>query len=409
ELREVDAAGQASLQAGVERDKNYITWSLFNSSGIRMLSYPQQPAAPQEIASQPEWFQTIKTSQTGQPEISPVYYDTTTHKAFVDIYSPIYQGGRPDGPFLGFLRVKLNLDYIWGIVRSDRGIGNSGSSFVLDQNGVRIADTYNQSLFTAVAPLSSSLQRQIATQNWYETKNSPIVQRNTLLADALKSPSPQNHLTMTPYGQTQTYQAALYKATIVPWTYFVISPSSVVTRVADQQLLTTIAGALVLLVLAALIGWLVSNRINRPIMHSVDQLRKNSEALNSLARKQQSASKEQSWVIDSVQVGLRSVQYYTDATRIAAHRLGEIGARLKRSGRQQNGETIKQSLQDVINVAHYIEEATHYQMDGSQKLITAIKVASQVNEQLTNGSTSATEGASQLRQVVDDLRNVVGS
>ena len=408
DLRAVDIAGPASLQAGVARDKNYMTWSLFNSSGHLMLSYPQQPPTAQETASLPEWFQTMKTNHTGQAMISPVYYDTSIHKAFMELYAPIYQGGRPNGPFVGFLRVQLNLDYIWGIVRSDRGIANSGSSFILDQNGVRIGDTYNRNLFTAVAPLSSQLQQQIATQNWYGTKQGPTVQTNTSLADVLKSSSLPNHFTLTPYGQTQMYQAALDKATTVPWTYFVISPSSVVTQVADQQLLTTIVGAFVLLVFAALFGLLVSNRISRPIMRSVDQLRENSEALNILAKMQQSASEEQSWIIDSLQIGLRSVQYYTDATHLAAHKLGVIGTKLKRNGHQQNSETISQNLHEVINAAQYIKEATHYQTDGSQKLTTAIKVTSQVNDQLANGSISATEAASQLKQVVKNLRNVVG-
>jgi len=408
ELRSVDIAGPASLQAGVARDKNYMTWSLFNSGGHLMLSYPQQLPTAQETASLPQWFQTMKASHTGQAVVSPVYYDTSIHKAFMEMYAPIYQGGQPNGPFVGFLRVKLNLDYFWSIVRSDRGIANSGSSFILDQNGVRIADTYNQNLFTAVAPLSSQLQQQIVTQNWYGTKQGPTVQTNTSLAEVLKSSSLPNHFTLTPYGQTQTYQAALYKATTIPWTYVVISPSSVVTQVADQQLSTTLAGALALLVLAALLGLLVSNRISRPIMRSVDQLRESSEALNILAKMQQSASKEQAWIIDSLQIGLRSVQYYTDATRIAAHRLGEVGTRLKRNGHQPNSETISQSLHEVINAAQYIEEATHYQTDGSQKLITAINVTSQVNEQLANGSISATEAATQLKQVVRDLRNVVG-
>lgn len=407
-LRAVDTTGPASLQAGVARDKNYMAWSLFNSSGQLMLSYPQQSPAPQETASLPQWFQVMKTSQMGQATISPVYYDSAKGKAFLDIYVQIYLGGRPNDPFLGFLRVKLNLDYIWGIVRSDRGIANSGSSFILDQNGVRIADTSNQNLFTAVAPLASPLEQQIATENWYGTKQGPIVQANTLLANVLRNPKPPNHFTLTPYGQRQDYQTADFKATTVPWTYFVISPNSVVTQVADQQLSTTLAGALVLIILSALIGLLMSSRISRPIMRSVTQLRENSEALDSLAQKQQSASTEQSWVIDSVQIGLRSVQYYTDATRIAAHKLGEIGAKLKRSWRQQNSETIKQGLQEVISAAEYIEKATHYQMDSSQKLITAIKVTSQVNEQLANGSISATEAASQLKQVVNDLRSVVG-
>jgi hypothetical protein len=278
----------------------------------------------------------------------------------------------------------------------------------LDQNGVRIADTFNQHLFTAVALLPSQLQQQITTENWYETNSGPLVQANTTLADILKSQNPPNHFTLTPYNQTQNYQAAFAKTTTISWTYFVISPSSVVTQVADQQLLTTIAGALILLILAALVGTLASNRISRPIMRSVVLLRENSQALNSLAKKQQSTSEEQSWMIGSSQVGQRSVQYYTDAICISAHRLGEIGIELRRNWQRQDIKAIKRSLQDIISAANYIEKAAHYQTDNSQKLIMAIKVTLQVNEQLTNSSTLTTKAASQLKQVVNDLRKVVG-
>ncbi|MDQ6662565.1 MAG: hypothetical protein M3Z24_16570 [Chloroflexota bacterium] len=39
---------------------------------------------------------------------------------------------------------------------------------------------------------------------------------------------------------------------------------------------------------------------------------------------------------------------------------------------------------------------------------TAIKVASQVTEQLAAGATSATDAATQLEQVLNQLRNMVG-
>ena len=113
-------------------------------------------------------------------------------------------------------------------------------------------------------------------------------------------------------------------------------------------------------------------------------------------------------MVDSIQVGLQSVQYYTDATRIAAHKLGEVGTELENHWHRQNIDTIKQGLQQVISASGYIEKATHYQSDSSQKLATAIKVTTQVNEQLADSAISATESASQLEQVVNDLRNVIG-
>lgn len=420
--------GIATLGTVEGHDPNYMKWTFFDPTGNQVLTVPQQQLAPQEANTLPQWTQTMQTDfpaninpanfniavLASQVRISPVYSDPTTHKAFLDMYMPIYQFNLANlaaSNYLGFLQVQLSLDHIQGIVHDDKGIGNSGDSFILDNNGVRIADSSSHNLFTAVAPLPSTVKQQAAQQDWYGTNQAPKVQTNTALETAIKHPK-QTNFPMTPYGQTQSYQAAqavLSQSSLpLQWTYVVTSPSNVVTQVADQQLLTTAAGALVLLVLAVWIGLSSSSRISRPIMRSVTQLSKNSEALNNQAQKQQSASGEQSWVIDAVQVGLQSVQYYTDATRISAHKLGEIGRDLKHGWGRQHAESIKQGLQEVIDVAHYIETAADYQTESSQKLTTAIKVTSQVNEQLVDGSLSATEAAKQLRQVVNDLRDIIG-
>jgi methyl-accepting chemotaxis protein len=313
------------------------------------------------------------------------------------------------------MRAKLSLDYIWDIVQQDRGVNNRGGSFILDQNGVRIADSRQEELFTAVAPLPGPIQQQISSENWYGQSGNVPLRADATLAGIMQGQSSQTTFMFRPVGQDQDYQAARATAAmipnatpVIPWTYIVISPGSVVTQVADDQLQKTIIVAIIVALLAALIGFWVSGRITRPIMRSVDQLHENSEALNGLATKQQSASSEQLWVVDSIQMGLQSVQYYTDAARIAAHKLGEIGAELENNWHRQNIDIIKQGLQQMISAAGYIEKATHYQGDSSQKLSTAIKVTTQVNEQLADGAISATEAASQLEQVVNDLRSVIG-
>jgi small-conductance mechanosensitive channel len=62
----------------------------------------------------------------------------------------------------------------------------------------------------------------------------------------------------------------------------------------------------------------------------------------------------------------------------------------------------------MIQAAQYLEKAAHYQTASNQKLATAIKVTTQVNEQLASDSISTSDAASQLEQVVSELRKVVG-
>ncbi|HEY0752661.1 MAG TPA: hypothetical protein VGD98_01680 [Ktedonobacteraceae bacterium] len=244
-------------------------------------------------------------------------------------------------------------------------------------------------------------------ENWYGQNNYFTVQTNTTLQHIAENIKAQL-FTFTPQGQSRDYWAASQKLSTQNWTYIVISPSANVTQVADDQLRNTILVAIVVALLAAIIGFWISSRITRPIMRSVEQIRENSEALNTLAKKQQSASSAQLWVLDSIQVGQQSLQYYTDATRIASRKLGEVGIELQQSWHRQNIETVRQGLQHLITAANYIEQASGYQGDSSQKLGTAIKVTTQVNEQLADGAVSATKAASQLEMVVNDLRSVIG-
>ena len=62
----------------------------------------------------------------------------------------------------------------------------------------------------------------------------------------------------------------------------------------------------------------------------------------------------------------------------------------------------------MTRTAQYIENAANFQSTSNQKLATALKVTTQVTEQLATGASSATEAATQLEQVVNDLRDVVG-
>jgi methyl-accepting chemotaxis protein len=75
---------------------------------------------------------------------------------------------------------------------------------------------------------------------------------------------------------------------------------------------------------------------------------------------------------------------------------------------QADPPKIHKALEHIITASKYIEEASHHQTVSNQKLSTALKVATQVTEQLATGATSATDAATQLEQVVQQLRSVVG-
>jgi methyl-accepting chemotaxis protein len=396
-----------ALQAGINRDNRYTLWGLFDPRG-HLLQYWPTSARPQprgqSLIPQPY----LERVNAGQTFISGVYYDASTHKASVDIYSPIvYQKH-----VIGFLRASLNIDFIWNTVNSEQGANGPGSyACLLDEYGVRIADTDPARRFTAVAPLSTQAEQVVKTEGLYGLQ-SPQSQVPLLadqaLAESLQERKASSTFEATPAGASEAYEIMRHRMSVVPWTYYVLSPTSTVMAVVNNQLVSTVVIAAVVLLLGAFVGLWIGQRITQPILRSVDHLRRSSEALHTLATKQQSAAGEQQWVIDAAQVGLQSVQYYTGASHVATRQLNEMVNELLQRWPQMDARSIQHVLHEMAAAARYIELAIEYQETSDQKLATAIKVTTQVGEQLVVGANAATGAAEQLEQVVQELRRVVG-
>jgi hypothetical protein len=130
--------------------------------------------------------------------------------------------------------------------------------------------------------------------------------------------------------------------------------------------------------------------------------------LKTLADREQATATEQQWIVETSEVGLRSVQYYADASSIAARKLDEIGKDLAQNLERFDSRRMRQRLEEIIAAANYIEKAAVHQERSSKSLSTAVRVITQVTEQLVSGATSAAEAASQLEDVITQLRQVVG-
>ena len=395
-----------SLEAGIFRDKNYATWSLFDPNGHLLLSYPDKPAQRGTTLVPHPYLQQVFTLKTFA---SGVYYNTATKKASLDIYAPVVDTQNTTHALLGFMRATLNLDYIWSIVQADQNNNGNGSyAFILDENGVRIADTIPSLRFTAIEPLSTTVQQSVHNEARYASQTGVHVVSDTTLAQQLRSTGASATFQVQPTEKHEPFQVVHDSTVIIPWTYVVLSPTSTVTLIANRQLVFTGIVALAIGGLVALLGLIVGRAITAPIMTSATALQKSSASLGTLATKQRDAASEQMWVVDSSQVGLQAVQYYTDATKVAARQLNDIGIELAQHWETLDTPSIQYRLERVVAAAQYIESATQYQSTSNEKLATALKVATQVTEQLVAGATSATDAADQLEGVVEQLRQVVG-
>ncbi|GHO73158.1 hypothetical protein KSD_09290 [Ktedonobacter sp. SOSP1-85] len=400
-----------ALAAGMYRDPNYTTWQLYDRQGKLRLAYPttQKPALHGNILVPQRYQDNVFAGQT---VISTVYYNPDQQKATVDIYSPVVAltpEGKPTNTIIGFIRVTLGLDYIWNTVKDDnQRNGKNSYAFILNEDGVRIADTDPKRIFTAVQDLPSDVKQQVDNEQRYGPNGIQVAKDATLYQHLKNDKASLVTYQAQPNEQNESYQIVQKSVDVVPWKYYVLSPLSTVNAVAQQQLEVTLLVALIMSGLVAIIGLVAGRSLTRPILQAVNALRDSSDALNSLASRQRDASTEQMWVVESSQIGLQSVQYYTEAINSAAAQLATVGKNLGQNINQLDRQKLLQAVEHVQNGAKYIENAAQYQNESNKKLATALKVTNQVTEQLASGATSATDAAAQLEEVVDQLRAVVG-
>lgn len=420
----------AGLATGHGRGSFYEAWSVFDLNGNLRLSYPTPPqphgqnAQHQPIYILPSVLERVEQlpqliqQKQGQSLFSDVFYDSVTNEASIDIYSPIHDpiNYAP----IGILRSTFDLRYIWDIVNKEAGVNGPGSyAMIFDQHGICIASTsgnpdpFNYTnaaqLFGSLNPPQQVFQQHADQAGLYGLKDGATL--NTLdhgpeLAQALQNNA--SAFQVTPPGTQAQFQVVKSATFTVPWTYLVLSPLNDTTQAADDQLRLTAIVTLAILVLAAVIGLGIGRRITSPILRSVDHLRSSSQALKTLATKEQNAATQQTWVVDSSQVGLRSVRYYTDAATQAVRRINSVGNALINHWHEVDSQSARSVIQQFMADANYLERAIHYQDASNQKLESAIKVTVQVADQLAAGASSASEAASQLENVVNDLRQVVG-
>jgi len=411
-----DAEVRNILLSAQHRDvANYISISLLNSQGKLVLGYPSAPAAhgKNKYMIVPGAQQALK--QSGNIYISDVFYDLASNTPSVDLYARV-----TDTNFnvVGYVRASLGLRRIWGPVDSEPQTNGTGTyATIVDQNGVRIAYTnsdhsgftHSPYLFKAIGSLSPDTQKQIEDENLYGNDTDAVVTKaDDQLATFQKNDDATNITQFTPAGQQESFEVARYTSSVVPWTYVLFKPFNAVTGLADQQLITIFIIVSLVLVVALGVGLFVGRNLAVPILRSVSLLRKSNVSLKTLADEESVVAAEQTWMVEASQVALKSVQYYTNATSVAAKRINTLSNDLVRDIHYLDKDKLQQSLFEMMEAAAYIERSVKHQETMNDRLATSLRVTTQATEQLTRGATSTNEAASQMEYIVEQLTSVVG-
>lgn len=393
-----------ALFVGTKRDANYTEWDMFLPDGTLLLS--SNPQTLKSGLTIPK--EDLTPVQQGHQGVSGVYYDSKNQFAYVRLYTPIYKIFPNQGGVLGILSATLRIDKVWSIVDGETKANGSGSlAFITDENGVRIADTNRNDLFTAVHPLNAQAQGLIATEQRYGGSSQVQVQSLPAISNAIAGDNQQVSFQAAVIG-SQQFQIVGKKMQNLPWMYFVASPLSSVTAVATQQLRNSLISAAVVAVLAALIGLFIGSRTASPVEQSASNLEGAVGVLKSLAARQENSASEQHWVVDACKTGLDGVRYLADAMNQAAKRIMSASNWFNDYWDRLTEEQARATVQHLRELAAYIDEAARRQQASSDRLDKAITVTMQVSDQLLTGATEASQSAAQLEQVVRDLQHVVG-
>jgi methyl-accepting chemotaxis protein len=409
-----DQQATLELKSGQNLDPSYKNWSLYDTNGNFRLGYPGRPDQRGKYSGVVPNVLAQLQHGTSKTAISDAYYNVATRQAAIDIYTVINDD---TGKLIGYGSATLNLNNIWVTVNNESNAGTSNFAMVLDKHGVRIAytnlditqTTSPEALFKSVAPVDPTYQKLIYDEDLYGNSFNTVKQlADPGLQKMWQEPTMTDATTFQPALKNEPYRVVKATGRVAPYTYFVLRPISVITKASNQQILYLFLIAIVVTIIAAVLGLLVGRSITRPIQSSVQVLLENSESLKTLAQSEESTAMEQKWIIDSSQIGLQSVQYYANAAGSAAQRLNKIGENLLLNWGRLDGAQTKQGLDDIIAAARYIEKAAEHQKKSCNGLADAIQVTAQVTDQLVSGATSASNAATTLDTVVDQLREVVG-
>ncbi len=394
-----------AIQRLIDPDVTLVTF--FDPGGKLLLSYSLYGLKPQPHGKYMIPPEDAKQIATGQQFVSNVYYNPVTRQSTVELYTPVYSTTLKR--LLGVVRDTLDLDTVGRIVKSEKDVNGAASyAFILDQNGVRIVDPDPTTLFTSIAPLNAILQANITNENRYGKNSTLPVLADSNLRSIQSQPKPPVTFQEVPAGKNELFQVTRRPLSSVPWTYFVLTPVNEVIAVANQQLLIIVLIASAIILPVAVIGWIVGYRISSPILRSVKSLVKNNHVLNQLSEREKKASSEQVWIVEASKTGLESQQYYTDASKIAARRLNELGRGLLEQ-RDVDKYTTLNIVKQMVNIGLYFEKAIAYQEEANKKVAVAVKVTDEVAEQLASGAESTSEAANELDGIVNQLRQIVGN
>lgn len=219
-------------------------------------------------------------AKAGRTHISDPSYSVITNRPALFFSAPVQDAA---GQVLGVVRTRVNLAAIWDLVEADAdSVGRGSHGALLDDHGIRLAvsETRGQRqlaeslIYRPIAPIDPETAKKLAADRRFGQKTpeqlelDPIPALKTTLDDLKRTGLSNGGFAYDAAGEQRGVAARLATK---PWAYVLAVPLATYTKAADDASTNATLMLAVGVLLAFVIGVLLTRSLVRPLRRLVRQ------------------------------------------------------------------------------------------------------------------------------------------
>ncbi len=269
-------AARAALSAAAARSPEYESVAVVNLEGtITAASIKTDEGTSVKFR---EYFLTAKG---GQPYVSDPSYSVITNRPALFFSAPVVEPTK--NAVVAVVRTRVNLAAVWDIVEGDAdSVGAGAHGFLVDDYGIRLAvsetkgnrDNAEKLIYKPIAPIDAETAKKLAADKRFgqlgpeQLVVDPLPNLRTSL-DGLRGTTTAN--AAFSFGGSAEQRGVVTRLSTKPWAYVLAVPLATYTKAADDATLSAAGTVLIGILMAVVIGILLTRSLVGPLRGLVGQ------------------------------------------------------------------------------------------------------------------------------------------
>ncbi|HET8568392.1 MAG TPA: cache and HAMP domain-containing protein [Candidatus Limnocylindria bacterium] len=216
-------------------------------------------------------------AKAGRTHVSDPSYSVITNRPALFFSAPVRD---PAGAVLGVVRTRVNLAAIWDLVEADAGsVGAGAHGFLVDDHGIRLAVSETKGrreiatslIYKPIAPIEPETAKKLAADRRFGTLTPEqlVVDPLPELKAALGTLTEGGAAADFAYRTTGEDRGVVVRLAAKPWAYVLTVPLATYTKAADDATFNAAAMVAVGVLLAFVIGILLTRSLVAPLRRLV--------------------------------------------------------------------------------------------------------------------------------------------